>query len=215
MLNDMKTNVNDVTTVVKNHNETAKSYASVLSEIKDTTNEMKKMKIARPLVPKSVSGAKTPNRKNDFPSLDERTPKRKRTNEPIETPKQKLFKDRKCGTNEANNNNNNSLGSLVNLVRSKKISPYAHMTKSLYISRLKNNVTIDKITEYIVSNVADAKLEDFAINLLVKKDQALDALSFLSIRLRCTPDYYDIFKNSSFWPSHIMIGEFIETSYIW
>lgn len=146
----------------------------------------------------------------DFPSLDARTPKRKRT-ETTETPKLKSFKNRKleCGTNETNNNNK-ILGSPVNLVRPKKISPYAHLTGSLYISRLKNDVTVDKITEYIASNVTEAKLEDFALNLLVKKDQAVEALSFISFRLQCTPEYFNIFKNSSFWPRHVMIGEFIE-----
>lgn len=211
MLNEMKTNVHDVKNVVKNHNETTKSYASVLTEIKETTNAIKTKKVSRPLLPKNIN-EKTPVRKNDFPTLDTRTPKRKRMNEPVETPKEKLFKNRKlqCGTNETNNNNNN-LGSPVNLVRPKKISPYAHMTQSLYISRLKNDVTVEKITEYITNNVSGAKLEDFALNLLVKKDQALDALSFISFRLRCTPEYYNIFKNSSFWPRHVMIGEFIET----
>lgn len=84
------------------------------------------------------------------------------------------------------------------------------MAKSIYVSRLKNDVTVDKITSYICGKISDAKLEDFALNMLVKKDQAIDQLSFISFRLRCTPEYFTVFNESSFWPKHVMIGEFIE-----
>lgn len=208
MLSDMKLNVNDVTNVVKTNNETAKSYASVLTEIKENTNEIKKKKLVRQLVPTKVNETKTMNLGQDFPSIDSRTPKRKRLNEPIETPKRK-FRDRilHCGTNE---NTDNNLGSPVKLTRPKKISPFSHMTKSIYVSRLKNDVTVDKITAYIESKISNVKLEDFALNMLVKKDQAIDQFSFISFRLRCTPEYYVTFKDSSFWPKHVMIGEFYE-----
>lgn len=160
---------------------------------------------------RNFTKTKTQYIKNDFPSLNAPTPKRKRTNDSTESPKQNSFKNRKLhsGTNETNNNNK-ILGSPVNSARPKKMSPYAHLTKSLYISRLKNDVTVEKITEYIASNVTEAKLEDFALNLLVKKDQAVEAFSFISFRLRCTPEYFNIFKDSSFWPRHVMIGDFIE-----
>lgn len=204
MLTEMKSNVNDVTNVVKTSNETAKSYASVLTEIKETTNEIKKKKVVRPLVPTKVSENKTPKLNKGFPSLDSRTPKRKRLDEPTETPKDRILH---CGTNETNDNN---LGSPVSFARSRKISPYAHMTKSIYVSRLKNDVSIDKITAYIGGKIPDVKLEDFALNMLVKKDQSIDQFSYISFRLRCTPEYYAIFKDSSFWPKHVMIGEFIE-----
>lgn len=46
--------------------------------------------------------------------------------------------------------------------------------------------------------------------MLVKKDQAIDQLSFISFRLRCTAEYYATFKDSSFWTRHVMIGEFME-----
>lgn len=200
-----------MTNVVKTSNETAKSYASVLTEIKETTSEIKRNKNVRPLLQTKtkLSENKTPIINNDFPSLDSRASKRKRLIEPTETPKRN-FKDRvlHCGTNEANDN---SLGSPVNLTRPKRISPFAHMTKSIYISRLKNDVTVDKITSYICGKISDAKLEDFALNMLVKKDQAIDQLSFISFRLRCTPEYFAVFSESSFWPKHVMIGEFIET----
>lgn len=208
MLSDMKINVNDVTNVVKSNNETAKSYASVLTEIKENTNEIKEKKIVKPLAPTKITKTKTITLNKDFPSLNARTPKRKRTDDNIETPKRK-FKERvlHCGTNETYDN---KLGSPVNMTRPKKISPFAHMTKSIYVSRLKNDVTVDKITAYIEGKIPDVKLEDFALNMLVKKDQAIDQYTYISFRLRCTPDYYVKFKNSSFWPKHVVIGEFIE-----
>lgn len=169
LLNDMKSNVSDVTNV--NNNETAKSYASVLTAIKNNTNEIKKKKIVRSLAP---------TKSNDI-----RTPKLTEPTETIETPKQNLSKNRKLtsGTSEPNNNN---LGSPVNLERPEKVSPFAHLKKSIYVSPLKNNVTIGNITSFIQGIISEVKLEDFALNLLVTKDQAIDALSFISYRLRCT-----------------------------
>lgn len=33
--------------------------------------------------------------------------------------------------------------------------------------------------------------------------------SYVSYRLACTEQLYDTFINSSFWPSHVMIGDFV------
>lgn len=88
MLNAIKLNVNDVSNVVKTSNETAKSCASVLTEIKETTSEIKRNKTVRPLAPTRIkmSDNKTPKINNDFPSLDSRASKRKRLIEQAETP---------------------------------------------------------------------------------------------------------------------------------
>ena len=52
---------------------------------------------------------------------------------------------------------------------------------------------------------------DFMLRLLVKKDVDLSTKTFLSCRLACTEALYTKFMYSSFWPPHVMIGEFIET----
>lgn len=46
--------------------------------------------------------------------------------------------------------------------------------------------------------------------MLVKKDQKVEDLTFISYRLLCNDLYYEKFIDSAFWPSHVMIGEFIE-----
>lgn len=43
----------------------------------------------------------------------------------------------------------------------------------------------------------------------VKKGQNLEQLTFVSYRLSCTEELYSKFMESSFWPKHVMIGEFI------
>lgn len=92
----------------------------------------------------------------------------------------------------------------------KRASPYAHLTKLIYISRLQTNVTADKITCYIKTKVPDLDEKNILLRMLVKKDQNLEELTFISFRLSCTEELYTKLIDSSFWPHHVMIGEFIE-----
>lgn len=46
--------------------------------------------------------------------------------------------------------------------------------------------------------------------MLVKKDQKLEDLTFISYRILCTENLYERLINSSFWPSHVFIGDFVE-----
>lgn len=51
---------------------------------------------------------------------------------------------------------------------------------------------------------------DIDLRLLVKKDQNLEDLTFISYRLLCTEIIYQQLMESSFWPSHVFIGEFVD-----
>lgn len=65
-------------------------------------------------------------------------------------PKQKQFKDGKLesGITESNGNNHP-----VTLTRTNRVSSYTHLSKSINVSSLKKDVTIDKITGHISGNV--------------------------------------------------------------
>lgn len=94
----------------------------------------------------------------------------------------------------------------VNTVQSNRI----RLTSSIYISRLQTNVTNANITSFIKDNIPSFKDEDMYLRLLVKKDQDINELSFVSYRLSYTPQLYKQLIDPSFWPSHVKIGEFIE-----
>lgn len=148
-----------------------------------------------------------------FPRLQDRTPKRKRFDDHSETPTQTTkpqahFKNRKLvsGTGA---NVNHGLGEVVPN-RPFRVSPYAHLKKSIYISRLQTTVTAEKITSYIMNKMPELKENDIMLRILVKKDRPLEELTYISFRVACTDEHYSKFMDSSFWPAHVMIGEFIE-----
>lgn len=84
--------------------------------------------------------------------------------------------------------------------------------RSLYISKLKPSVTEQSVIAYLKENVPGINDDLFALRLLVKKDQELDKLSFVSFRLNCNEDLFGKLSDPSFWPAHVMIGEFVEKS---
>lgn len=134
--------------------------------------------------------------------------KRRRTEDQLETPKAPL-KNRKL-TAGTDKQINHGLGSPIKLPLAKKTSPYAHLSKSIYVSRLQTKVTPAQIVNYIKNKIPTINEKDIALRLLVKKDQSLEDLTFISYRLSCTEENYEKFIDSSFWPAHVMIGEFID-----
>lgn len=86
----------------------------------------------------------------------------------------------------------------------------SNLTKSIYVSRLQTNVSPEAISGYIKQQLPDINENDFMLRMLVKKDQQLDQLSFISFRLQCTDSVYESLMTPSFWPQHVLIGEFYE-----
>lgn len=82
------------------------------------------------------------------------------------------------------------------------------LTKSIFVSRLQTNVTVQNIVSYINKNAPSVDSSHFQVRMLVKKDQDLNELSYISFRLSCTDDLYGSFMAPSFWPPHVLIGEF-------
>lgn len=154
-----------------------------------------------------------------FPSLDSPSSKRKRRDVfdessadfTVEAPSRK-FAGRQL-LSGTSSDANHGLGVGVALAtrpeRSERTS--AKLKKSIYVSRLSTDITADALTEYIKKQVEGVDVSDFSLRMLVKKDVDLSTKTFLSYRLACTETLYEKFMISSFWPSHVMIGEFIET----
>lgn len=213
MLRDIQKTVNDTNDKVSSQSESTKSYSEVLKEIKEVTVSTNgKLSNTKPNSLKFssvVSGNDSP-----FPSLNQRTPKRRRV-EDTEKPKSQFkFRTLMPGTNSKEDH---CLGAKIELMgrgsgvdKSKRVSQYAHLQKSIYISRLETSVTAEKITNYIKTKEPALNEKDFLLRMLVKKEQKLDELTFISYRLACTEELYTKFMDSSFWPEHVMIGEFIE-----
>lgn len=159
------------------------------------------------------------NSKRKFPaafrhsSASSFTPKRSRT-DPKVLAQKSLFAGRKM-TSGTNVKGNHGLGSPVTM------QPRARMPgrnvvdsfkKSLYVSKLKPSVTRESIAAYVKENVPGIADNMFDLRLLVKKDQNLEELNFISFRLNCDDNLFSKLIDPGFWPSHVMIGEFVERS---
>lgn len=219
---EMMVLLHEIKSSITEHRNETKSYAAVLSEIKDSTNSQNnKIKSSSQPLFSSVAAIGSKLSTNEFPLMNSLTQKRKRMNSTPFTPKRlrtdvritaqkAALNDRKL-TSGTNNIINHGLGSPVKLnSRSTQLNVSKKLTKFIYVSRLKPNVTDELISSYIIGRKPDLSDKDFALRLLVKKDQKLDDLSFISYRLSCTPEMFDTFIDPSFWPSHVMIGEFFE-----
>lgn len=83
------------------------------------------------------------------------------------------------------------------------------LTKSVYISRLQPSVTVDGLKLYLHTQIKDLDESQMSIRMLVKKDQELSELSFISFSISCTENLFSQLNSPSFWPSHIKMREFI------
>lgn len=147
-----------------------------------------------------------------FPPLGTPSSKRKCESSPPPLQSQRKFVGRKLTTGTATITTH-GLGSRVELSNGNMLqSPRTRLAKAIYVSRMQNDVTKEKIVEYLKSQVADLNENEISLRLLVKKDVDVSTRRFISYRLACTEALYDKFIKPSFWPDHIEIGEFFEDS---
>lgn len=222
---DILTLLKEIKSSVMEHRNETKSYASVLSEIKGVSEQIASAN--KPLF-SSVSasnipfnadsnfpplGTSTRKRRMDNPTLSSFTPKRSRVDKKAVSQKSS-FVGRRL-TSGTNANLNHGLGSPV-IEQSGTRNPHRgfvdNFSKSLYVSKLKPSVTVESIATYLKESVPGITDDMFALRRLVKKDQNLDVLNFISFRLNCNDDLFNRLSDPSFWPAHVMIGEFIEKS---
>lgn len=216
LLDKIDNSVETTKHTVNQHHLVTKTNEITLNEIKASTieiNEKMNKSNARPLF--SSIAAKTPTNHFNyserlFPPLHMKNPKRRRGDDqmrtPTETPKS-TFKNRKltAGTSQIADH---GLGSPVQAKQPARLR--TNLTRSLYVSRLQTTVTIDRLLNYIKGKIPDLNENDISLRMLVKKDQPLDQLTFVSYRLMCTDGLYEEFANAAFWPAHVKIGEFID-----
>lgn len=73
-----------------------------------------------------------------------------------------------------------------------------------------NGIKFEDPTNYIKQEKPDLDTKHFSLRIIVKKDQQLDELIFVSIQHCCTRDIFEIFMSSAFWPIYVIIDAFME-----
>lgn len=101
------------------------------------------------------------------------------------------------------------LGKAVPAIEPRENKPKV-VWKSIYVSRMSTEVSCEKIVNYIKKQVPDVDEKNFKVHMLVKKDQSLEKLTYISFRVACVDSFYDKLCDPSFWPSHVLVGEFVE-----
>lgn len=64
--------------------------------------------------------------------------------------------------------------------------------------------------EFIKRKIPTLNENEVKIHLLVKKNQSIEKLTFVSFRVACYDQLYGKLIEPSFWPRNVMIGEFVE-----
>lgn len=199
-------------------NGSNKSFAAVLKSIDEKTSKVKETTDA---LKNQQSLSKTPlgsirniqrRLESNFPHINSPITKRKRTD----------LDATSSGPNESDNILSNNIkhrnlitasGNSSNIIRAAVINDSEgftrnRFTKSIYATRFNTTVTVANISDYIKEKIVDVAAEDFVARLLVKKDQQMDRLTFVSFRILCTEELYTRLKTPDFWPSGIQIGDF-------
>lgn len=208
LLNQVHNVVTDTNAKLVAHVASSQTYADTLKQVKELSANTNEKLVEAKKNSKSFSSVVS-SKPKEFPPLNAQTPKRRREND---TPVKK-FPDRKliAGTGA---DQSHGLGGTVVSSKPKRAraspSPYERLNKFIYVSRLQTDVTAEKVTEYIRSKMPEMNDADISLRLLVKKDTNLSELTFVSFRLACTEAHYEQLMDPSFWPAHVMIGEFLE-----
>lgn len=214
--------LNDIKSSVLEHRDETKTYASVLAEFADKVSSS----ISKPRFSSVSASNFSSDVDGDFPPLNGAkrkhsatfsssafTPKRSRT-DPKVLAQKSLFTGRKL-TPGTNINTNHGLGgpdAVGAAARNSRRNFVNNFKRSLYVTKLKPSVTEQSIAAYLKANVSGITDDSFTLRLLVKKGQNLDELNFISFRLDCDEGLFSRLSDPSFWPQHVMIGEFVEKS---
>lgn len=206
------------TVKLSSNDEQSKSYSDVLKKVNENTmntNAMLSENINKRPLFSNVVGRMGISSSSSFPELQTPSKRKRQEGSPASNvsnvfrAKPQQFANRKLvsGTSAIMSD---KLGAPV--ANTKRISPYAHLKKSIYVSRLQPTVTPTQILGYLVEKLPQIDEKDISLRLLVKKEQReqLEMLSFVPYRLSCTEEIYAKLMDASFWPEHVRIGEFFE-----
>lgn len=196
ILTEMQNVVRDTNAKVTASVNSSQSYAAVLKtmdEVKELTAKTNEQLNA----PKKIA----PRNIEIFPHLG--SPAKRKRQDQVEPPPRTLAKRfPRTLTSGTSSDATHGLGEAVN--------SKPRLEKSIYVTKLPTDITIEALTEYIKKRVENVNENDFSLRMLVKKGADLSEKTFLSCRLACTEVLYEKFMDSAFWPSHVMIGEFID-----
>lgn len=132
--------------------------------------------------------------------IQQGTPKRKRT----ESPAPKIIRPQpKIGTKVV-------VGGLAVVPQSSQSSgaEKSKFDKAVWISRLSPAVTSDEIAAYVTSNTSITDEKRINVHKLVKKDQDLSQLKFVSFKIELNGADFDILIEPDVWPANVLVREF-------
>lgn len=92
---------------------------------------------------------------------------------------------------------------------SEKMPARPKFKKSVYVSRLEPSVTVDGMKMFLNARIPELNDSDLDIRMLVKREQDLSELTFVSFCISCTDDLFLKLNSPSFWPAHIQMREFV------
>lgn len=81
--------------------------------------------------------------------------------------------------------------------------------KSLHVSRIATSMTVDDMNNFITSETSLVPNVDFKCTRLVKKDQSIETLSFISFKIDYFEEKCALLAEEDFWPDGAMIRPFI------
>lgn len=225
MISDVRRTVDRVVDNVIVHRTESKEYSQTIEEkinqatalIKSSATHSSSAINVNPLSYSSVVGSSNINSNSSFPSLA--TPnrlKRRRIEgasaRPQGTPQTATPKSTLKGrtTLSGTSTDHGLTAPIKKTLSSRKVSPTSHLVRSLYLRNFATSVTVGTISELIKNKLPGISDNEFNVRILVKKDQPLDELSFVSFRLMCTEDLYPKCSDPSMWPHFAEIGEWLE-----
>lgn len=81
--------------------------------------------------------------------------------------------------------------------------------KSLRVGGLDPTVTVDTLCDYITKNTPLTDKTKFRCTMLVKKDQNMSLLSYVSAKIDASSEDYELLTNMELWPNYVTVREFV------
>lgn len=107
---------------------------------------------------------------------------------------------------------NIQIGKPVELKITRKVAPKIinSLSKSLWVSGFHPDTTNEEIENYIIENTTVTDRTKFRCSKLVKKDQDVSKMSFISFKIDVSPEDFDIISQPEYWSQNVKISEFIK-----
>lgn len=86
------------------------------------------------------------------------------------------------------------------------------LSKSVWVSGFHPDTTIEELEQHIVAHTAIKEVLKFKCTKLIKKDQDITKMSFVSFKIDVSPDDFETLASPDIWPQRIKVREFIRMS---